>query len=380
MSKREYNVDLFRIVATLFVITLHVLGQGGILYRTAPDGVGYWVAWALEIASYGAVNCFALISGYVMVDKAVKLKSIIGLWFQAAFYSLSLSWLIFAFVPEVKTTENIVAAFMPITHRQWWYMTAYFGLFFFIPILNAAVNRLPRKTLKKFLLVILAGVGILDCAVSFDAFSLIGGYSAAWLIVLYLFGAYIKKYNVKEKFSVWKGALGYLGMVALTLLTKVGIRHVMRATGGDINLDHTFISYTSVTILLGSIFLFLGFLNLRVGEIPAKAIAVFAPASLGVYLIHVHPLVFQHVILDAFASFATAQPLMLAFVAAAGTLGIYFSCAAIEWARIWLFKVLHIPQLCGLLDKGITALYRVVFERKPKKAEEPVTVPAEISE
>lgn len=363
MSKREYNVDLFRIVATLFVIVLHVLGQGGILYRTTLDSAGYWTAWFLEIASYGAVDCFALISGYVMVDKSVKLKSIIGLWFQAVFYSAVLSWLIFAFFPATQTVTNMHAAFLPISYRQWWYMSSYFGLFFFIPALNAVVKHLPRKTLKKILLVVLVGVGILDCAANKDAYSLIGGYSAAWLVVAYLFGAYIKKYNLKEKFTVLKGVLGYLAMTLLTLLTKVGIRHIVKVVGGDINLDFMFISYTSITVFLGAIFLFLGFLNIRVGKAPAKVIAFLSPATLGVYLIHVHPLVFQNVIRDAFATYSTATPAVLAFCVIAVTLGVYLCCTIIDLLRIRLFMLLHIPQLSALLDKGITLAYRKVFER-----------------
>ena len=363
MSKREYNVDLFRIVATLFVIVLHVLGQGGILYRTTLDSAGYWTAWFLEIAAYGAVDCFALISGYVMVDKSVKLKSIIGLWFQAFFYSVVLSYLVFAFFPATQTVTNIHAAFLPISYRQWWYMSAYFGMFFFIPLLNAAVKHLSRNTLKKVLLVVLLGAGILDCAVNKDAYSLVGGYSAVWLAVAYLFGAYIKKYNLKENFTILKGVLGYLAMTLLTMLTKVGIRHVVKVVNGDPNLDHMFISYTSITVFLGSIFLFLGFLNLRVGKAPAKVIAFLSPATLGVYLIHVHPLVFQNIIRDAFAIYATATPAVLAFCVIAVTLGVYLCCSIIDLIRIWLFNLLHIPQLSALLDKGITTLYQKVFER-----------------
>lgn len=41
---------------------------------TLPGGINYWVAWFLEICAYGAVNCFALISGYVMVNKTIKAK------------------------------------------------------------------------------------------------------------------------------------------------------------------------------------------------------------------------------------------------------------------------------------------------------------------
>ena len=136
MTKREYNVDLFRIIASILVIFLHVLGQGGILAHSSGDFIKNGAAWLLEIAAYCAVNCFALISGYVMCTRSVKVKSIIALWFQVIFYSLTISSLFFIFLPESRTIKNLVIALFPIIGRQWWYVSAYFAMFFFIPFLN----------------------------------------------------------------------------------------------------------------------------------------------------------------------------------------------------------------------------------------------------
>ena len=130
MEKRNFNIDLFRILAAFLVTVLHVLGQGGILKSTSPTEINYWIAWLLEICAYCAVNCFALISGYVMVNKTVKAKNIIGLWFQVLFYSLIFTALFFAFLPESRSVKNLVVAVMPILGRQWWYVSSYFALCF----------------------------------------------------------------------------------------------------------------------------------------------------------------------------------------------------------------------------------------------------------
>ena len=42
MNKRNVNVDLFRIIATILVIVLHVLGQGEILQNASPSELNYW--------------------------------------------------------------------------------------------------------------------------------------------------------------------------------------------------------------------------------------------------------------------------------------------------------------------------------------------------
>ena len=220
MVKRNFNVDLFRIIATFFVVILHVLGQGGILRHTSPHGINHWVAWFLEICAYGAVNCFALISGYIMVDKRIKLKSIIGLWFQVLFYSLLITVLCFIFLPQTRTIKNLALAFLPVVGNRWWYISSYFALFFFIPVLNAAINQLSKKTFEKFLGVVLIGICVIECVIPTDAFRVNAGYSALWLIVLYLFGAYIKKYDLKDKITASKSMLGFFAMIILTFLSK----------------------------------------------------------------------------------------------------------------------------------------------------------------
>lgn len=62
-DKRNYGIDLLRMVAMFMVVILHVLGQGGVLAKTA--GLKNHIAWLLETGAYCAVDCFAIISGFV---------------------------------------------------------------------------------------------------------------------------------------------------------------------------------------------------------------------------------------------------------------------------------------------------------------------------
>lgn len=74
MTKRETNIDLLRIISTFFVLILHISGQDDILDFNS-GGASYWIIWFLETCAYCAVNCFALISGYVMLNKTTKSKA-----------------------------------------------------------------------------------------------------------------------------------------------------------------------------------------------------------------------------------------------------------------------------------------------------------------
>lgn len=363
MSKRNINADLFRVLATVLVVMLHVLGQGGILKKSDPDGAVYWIAWFLEIIAYGAVNCFALISGYVMCEKNIKAKSIIALYFQVWFYSILISLLYFVRFPATFTRENLLLALFPIVRKQWWYVSAYFVLFFFIPILNAAIRHLEKETFKKLLFAVLVGFGIITCLVlPIDAFGLKKGYSAIWLIILYLFGGYVKKYNLREKITAKKSLIGFFASSLFTLLFKALCRFAGQSFDPSALLfESTFVSYISITVVAASVFLFLFCLNVRVGKFTQRAVTFLAPASLGVYLIHVHPLVFNDILKNAFSDLASAPFYLTVPGVLAATLAIFLLCSLLDLLRIRLFSLLKVGQLSAILANVCRAIYKKVF-------------------
>lgn len=363
MPKRELNVDFSRIIAAIFAIMLHVLGQGGILKNASPAGSVYWVAWFLEICVFCAVNCFALVSGYVMVDKQIKVKRIIGLWFQMLFYSLSLTAVYFVVSPEGRSIKGFIAAVLPVVGNQWWYMSSYFALFFLIPFLNTAIHHISQAFYQKLLAAILLGICVVDCVVPIDAFAIKDGYSAAWLVVVYLFGAYIRKYDVKKHFTATRSMLGFFCMVALTFASKVVIHFLSKAVFGAAKFDNLFISYTSITILLSAIFLFLFCLQIKIGGFGAKLIGFLSPVTLGTYLIHVHPLVFDFVLKNAFVPLAHKSLIVVLLGTIAATFVIFTACAVIELLRIQLFKLLKISKLCEKIDAIIHKLYQKIFSK-----------------
>lgn len=366
MEKRNYNVDLYRIIAAFLVTVLHVLKQGGILKSASPGEINYWIAWLLEIGAFCAVNCFALISGYVMINKTVKAKNIIGLWFQVLFYSLVFTAIFFVAVPESRNLENLVVAVVPVLGRQWWYVSSYFGLCLFIPFLNKAINSIPQQTYKKVLLLVLLVICCMDCAFPKDAFSLDNGYSAIWLMIVYLFGAYIRKYDVCEKITSLKCVVGYLVMIVLTFVSMIAITFLTKRILGKAAFEDTFVSYISITILLSAVFLFLFCLKIKVSNLATKLISFIAPAALGVYLIHVHPLVFQYLLKDAFASFADKSPAVMILCILATSLGIFMLCTIIELIRIQFFKLIKMGKLSEFVAHKLNECYLKFFEKKQK--------------
>lgn len=62
---RNYGIDALRILSMMMVVTLHILTNGEALNSTKVFSGQYEMAWLLQIACFGAVNCYVIISGKV---------------------------------------------------------------------------------------------------------------------------------------------------------------------------------------------------------------------------------------------------------------------------------------------------------------------------
>ena len=69
-NPRHYGIDLLRMLSMYMVCMHHVLLHGGILSGTATEPIKHNIALFFNMSAYCAVNCFALIFGYVGVKSA----------------------------------------------------------------------------------------------------------------------------------------------------------------------------------------------------------------------------------------------------------------------------------------------------------------------
>lgn len=87
-SARNHGIELLRIFAMLLAAVLHILKKGGVITASEGNLAAYSTVWLLEAAAYCAVNCYALISGYVGYSdrpKPLRLARCIELWLQVVF-------------------------------------------------------------------------------------------------------------------------------------------------------------------------------------------------------------------------------------------------------------------------------------------------------
>ena len=365
-TKRNLGLDLLRMTAMWMVAILHVLGAGGVLSSAAPLSPDYETAWLLETSAYCAVNCYALLSGYVGLTGRFRYSNLALLWCQAAVYTIGIPLAFAAVKPGSVGVWEIIRGFFPAMSNHYWYFTAYFAMFFFIPAFNFLVDRLERRQMKAIAVSLVVLFSVLptvfqsDVAGIFpgDLFIEYGGYSPLWLAVLYILGAYARKYDLLAGVKWWK-ALGAYGLCVLVTWGEKWLVEGLRMRFlGEFIPGGILVSYTSPTMLLAALALLAAFANLPIPKWAAKPIAFFAPLSFSVYLIHVHPLVWQYVMWGRFAAFGSYGTVKLAAYVLAAALGIYLLCSLIDCMRAFLFRRLRLRQrLTNWEERRVGALW-----------------------
>ena len=367
-KKRNYGIDLLRIVSMFMVVVLHVLGQGGILNITLGLTLKGEIAWFIEIACYCAVNCYALISGYVAYNSERKLRTFISLWLQVFFYCFIFNAIELVLMYQQGTIaslsisqllKTILRMFLPILTNQYWYFTAYAGLFLIIPLLNVVIEHTPRKTLRDVLIILSLLIYAGERLFSAFALGFRDGYSFPWLALVYVIGGYIAKYNPFEKISCGKAFFYYGLCVIATFVARIVVELTIYLIKGQVvkgGYESLIIAYTTPTILLSAMFLVHGFSNMKIGGKFSKVISFFAPLSFGVYLIHTSPFIFAK-LTNKFIAFIDYNFIVMLGLVLTTSLAIFAICIAIDFIRKLLFSLCHAKQFSAWMEKNFKKLY-----------------------
>ncbi len=348
-KERNAGVDLLRIVSMLMVVILHILGQGGVLagVSAAPQTAGYAVAYLLESCCFLSINSFALVSGYVGAEGHFRYARLFETQLRVLFYTVLITAGFCIAMPELFGFTLIKNALFPAMTGQYWYYTAYFGLMLFMPALQCMIAHLSRARFRNLILSILLLFSILPALFVRDIFQTAQGYSLWWLIALYLVGAYIKIYGC----PFLKKTIPALAVYALSVLAAWGIQ-LADAYGVGIPLPNMLV-YTSPAMLLGSIALLVAFSGYQPSSPVKKAISLLAPLSFSVYLIHAHPLIWEHLFAERFRTLAEYPAAGIVFVVIGIAVGVYILCSLADMARVWLFRVCRVSAACEKLGAKV---------------------------
>ncbi len=356
-TQRKYGIDFLRIFSMFMVIILHIMGAGGVLDSTEPFTAQYYICLFLKIGCFCAVNCYALISGFVGVNNKFKVYKIVNLWLQVAFYTILITSYFHLFT---SYTVSFSDAFFPVLTNQYWYFTSYFIMFFFTPFFNNVLNNLKEKELKQLGITIIVFLSIIPTIIQKDIFFTNGGYSFIWLSALYMFGGIINKLDIANKISTFVLYFTSAFSILVSFLFKVFFTKYPNE-----NIDSSVLmTYISPTILLCAISLLIISVKTNIkSKFSVSVIKFLSPLSFSVYLIHTNPYVWENIFKNRFVAYAEFSPIKLIAFVILTALAIFFICAFIDLIRFFIFKVTKISKNLAKIEYKIN----LKLENKNKK-------------
>lgn len=347
MSERNRGIDLLRIVSMLMIIMYHIIVPGMGQYTFYNGTLSVKILYA--IGSCG-VNCFLLISGYVNLRSNYKLSRIIKLLLEAIFYNLLLT-IIISISNGSLSFERIIESFDILSNENWWFIRAYLLLFIFMPIVNTAVNTM-NKTETSITVILLIIFASIFTTIKGDVFYLGDGYSSLWFIIVYIIGAYIRKY---EETLLNIKLLYFILFLLCIVITVSSFYFLFQYNGQHL---HSYITeeklfyYVSPTILLSSISLLMLFKNIKINQKLSKIIDIITPSIFPIYLIQCQHYIYKYYFPDYFSFLNKYNNKLLIFIPLIACL-LMLTLLIIDQIRIVLRKILKIDKVYCYIDSKI---------------------------
>lgn len=353
VEERNAGIDLLRLVAMLMVVLLHCLNYG-VGSGTVGDGTANeFIFNSLGELTKCAVDIFAIITGYVCVNASFRYSRIFPLWLQALIYDVGITAVFAAVYPGTIGLKSFLISLTPVPRYNYWYLTAYFCMFFFIPFFNMLLHRLGGRQnllLVGTMLFVFSGVAVCGNAFGRD-FGVKGGYSPLWLMVMYFVGAYLKLYGARlaKKMSRLRCVLGFLfgcgaSWVCQAAIVRSGVDELF---GRDIS--GVLAEYNSPFVVLSAVCAVMFFAQLKIKK-GARLVTRLSACAFGVYLISEQRFFRHYIVTGRFVSIVNDSPLLFTAKLLGGALAIFVFCLAVDYLRSLLFKVLRVNKLCSKID------------------------------
>lgn len=322
---RNSNIELLRILITLFVIIVHYNnknnGKAFVYAEALPEQ--YQILVILEMVAICAVNVFVLISGYFMCNsQKADITKVIRLYLDVMLLAAIKYLLNCVLNTATFSCAKLLRTMIPLS----WYVAVYSGLYLLSPYLNRTIRGLSKPQFRTMLLVFLTVCSIWPSALELTT-ALTGtkltsmcplgtqgsgaGYTLIHFIMMYFLGAYFRLHPGKNHKSDWIPAFAtYIGCtILLVLYSKV------YWSGA--------VSYCNPLVILQAAALFQIFQSF---QFKSRWINEISGCSFGVYLLH--STFFRYFPIQIHA---TGTPWMIPFHVGWTAIKIYVICAVIYW-------------------------------------------------
>ena len=322
---RSSNFEILRILSMIMIIMHHYALFSGFIWEGEVTTNRLIVNFFSMFGRMG-VSIFIIISGFFYDKTKLSIRKIVKLLLQVWVYSI-LGLIIGIICNSDKVNIiNTIKSMFPIIFRMYWFISCYFLIYIFSPFLKQIVDKFSKKDLKimiTLMILIWSFLGTLLSA-SYTFYN-----EFIWLIVVYIIGAYIKKYDVNI-FKNNKIRL-YVIFATIILLNVLMVGIEMLATKIPLleNRERFFNDMQTPFMLLLALLLFNIFKNINMKNY--ELINKIASTTFGVYLIHANyflgDIIWKNIVQGA----KYVNSPMLILNAILGVIGVFIACSIIDF-------------------------------------------------
>ncbi len=295
-NKRQVQYDLLRVVATFFVIVVHVAATE---WYFAPVKSSAWM-WFNIYDSLGrfCVPVFIMISGVFFLDpdKNIPMSALLRrnvLKVAIAFVLWSLLYALAGYVLRALQSRGL--GFASLVEQfiegppHLWFLFMMAGLYLIVPFLKKITG--DKKLTELFLILWFLFSVLIPVLKDIPALSkiptiaeklgmeLVMGYSGYFVL-----GYYLDKYKLNQQMEAFAYALGVIGILATVLIT-----HFQSVSSGEA--VETYYLFPKPNVVLASIGVFVLFSQriskVRFSQRQSGLITKMASYAFGMYLSHV---------------------------------------------------------------------------------------------
>lgn len=334
---RRSNIELLRIVAMVMIVASHFAIHGGFKYEDEISLNSVWITFFGSGGKLG-VDIFLLISGYFSVtSKRFRYSRVIRLWLQGFFYAVGI-YLVLILTKAVKfKTVDFLLNFIPVSAQIWWFLTCFFIITLLSPLLNRMVRSLSQSTFKKALAVMTVFWILMYTVLNLNGFA----NELVSMFYMYSIGAYIRLWRDEKKNRPVVCILSAIVIMLLSCGLTIGMKQIV--TEDYKRFVANYFGSTSLFVAAAAVLLFIGFKNIRMGEI--KWLNAIAAATFGVYLIHEDPYMRGVLWSRIFKTSSHAHSSDLIFFSLWVTAAVFAACIVIELLRIHLIERWYLKPL-----------------------------------
>lgn len=320
-NERNSSVELFRILAALLVIIVHLNGwflslENITLYSNhSLSGLLQTFVTAISIV---CVNCFLIISGFFGIK--FKLRSIWNIYLNLVFIYVP-----FYILESILSKEFSLISFLGglvALHKESYFVQCYLMLMFLSPILNAFIEKQNNHILcYSMLFAVIAFV--FDCIFENQCLSFNHGFSLTHFIFIYILArtAFIYQDKLKQMKSRYYLFIYLVCCILIASLKMLGCPWAFY--------------YTNPLNVIASFSLFIPFLK---HSFHSKVVNDLARSSFSVYIMHITPPLMSFIVYynsEIYLNFNYFTYLLMIII---GSIIIYIVCYVYDRMRLFVFS------------------------------------------